>query len=178
MSKTNWKDWTLFLDRDGVINRKVEGDYVRHWRNFSFLPGSLSGLKILSALFKRLIIVTNQRGIARGLMTAETLREIHARMTRHLQQRGIRVDGIYVCPHETMAGCKCRKPGIGLFEKAREDFPDINFRKSIVAGDSATDLEAARKIEARPVLIGTAQRGTIQSYRSLRDFGRQLQREP
>lgn len=176
--KLSYKDWTLFLDRDGVINKKIEGDYVRSWEQFAFLPESLDGLRGLSNLFKRLIIVTNQRGIARQVMTQNNLQNIHSKMLERLEKEGIRIDAIYTCPHDVLDRCGCRKPDIGLFIQAQRDFPDINFQKSIFLGDSPSDWEAAKRAGALAIGIGPSsiisENDNIPTYPNLKDYCRHL----
>lgn len=136
------KNWTLFLDRDGVINKKIEGDYVRNWEQFEFLPGVIEALKILNNIFGKIIIVANQRGIARGFMTEEDLNNIHSNMIDILESSGIKIDKIYFCPHDyEKENCSCRKPKTGMALQAKRDFPEIDFGKSIMVGDSISDVE-------------------------------------
>jgi|SRR5579862_1550635 len=143
---------TIFLDRDGVINRKrPEGDYVKSWEEFEFLPGALEGLCLLSAGASRLIVVTNQRGIARGRMSERDLTDIHRKMLAAIRQAGGRIDAIYYCPHE--GACECRKPRSGLFLRAKADFPEIEFTDSTLVGDAIADLEAAFRLGCRAVLV-------------------------
>ncbi len=144
---------TVFLDRDGVINRKApKGDYVKRWEEFEFLPGAREALALLTLRGFRTIVVTNQRGIARGLMTEGDLTEIHRRMARELAAVGARLDAIYYCPHEH-GTCACRKPAIGLFERARDAFPDIDFSSAYMIGDSSDDMEAGRRAGCRTILV-------------------------
>lgn len=145
---------TVFLDRDGTINRKAaEGDYVKAWEEFEFLPGAIEALALLRAQGMRLIVVTNQRGIARGLMAEEDLRDIHTRMRAELARHDADVDAVYYCPHEA-GECECRKPGTGMFEQARASDPAIDFADSAMVGDSDSDMGAARAIGALAVRIG------------------------
>jgi D-glycero-D-manno-heptose 1,7-bisphosphate phosphatase len=135
------KSWTLFLDRDGVINRKIEGDYVRTWEQFEFLPGVVEALRVLTNIFGKTFIVTNQRGIGRGLMTEQNLEHIHDKMIRYLESQKVKIDRIYYCPHDDeKATCSCRKPNIGMALEAKKDFPEIDFQKSIMVGDSESDV--------------------------------------
>ena len=111
------KEWTLFLDRDGVINKKIENDYVRNWSQFEFIDGVIDGvidgLKMLRQIFGEIIIVTNQRGIGLGLMTEEDLHKIHESMKKVFEENGIFIDKIYYCPHDYEKEiCDCRKPNI------------------------------------------------------------------
>ncbi len=141
------KDWTLFLDRDGVINNKIEGDYVRSWSQFDFIEGAIEGLKILRKIFGRIIIVTNQRGIGLGLMTENDLCKIHENMEKILKENGVFIDRIYYCPHDyEKENCDCRKPKVGLALKAKMEFPEIDFKKSIVLGDSISDIQFGKSL--------------------------------
>jgi D-glycero-D-manno-heptose 1,7-bisphosphate phosphatase len=149
---------TIFLDRDGVINRKCpENDYVKCWEEFEFLPGVLEAIRLLSARADRLVIVTNQRGIARGRMTEQDLADIHARMLAAIRAAGGRIDAIYYCPHEEGV-CQCRKPRTGLFERARQDFPDIDYADALALGDSLSDLEPAARLGCTTVLVAAGPR--------------------
>ena len=149
------RDWTLFLDRDGVINRKIDGDYVRCWEQFEFLPGVIEALCILKNVFGRIVVVTNQRGVGRGIMTEETLRDIHNKMLKIIRREGGKIDAIYYCPHDyEKEECNCRKPKIGMALQAKEDFPDIIFSKSIMVGDSLSDIEFAKRAGMVGVLVG------------------------
>ena len=110
----------VFLDRDGVINRKrPEGSYVTSWDEFELLPGALEALALLAKTGARVIVVTNQRGIARGRMTGDDLEEIHTRLRATVSAAGGRLDAIYHCPHE--GPCRCCKPEPGMFEDAAAD---------------------------------------------------------
>ncbi len=144
---------TIFLDRDGVINRKRDDDYVKHWGEFAFLPGAKEALQLLTENHYRVIVVTNQRGIARGWMTDADVQAIHTRMLAEIAPA--RIAAIYYCPHDKDQ-CDCRKPKTGLFRQAQRDFPDIDFARSIVIGDSASDLEAGTALGCRTIYIGAA----------------------
>ncbi|MDR1402236.1 MAG: HAD family hydrolase, partial [Tannerellaceae bacterium] len=144
---------TLFLDRDGVINIQRKGDYVRSVEEFLFIEGSLEALKILSSLFTYIIIVTNQRGVGRGLMTLTQLEEIHTFMLRMITSEGGRIDKIYCCP-DTGANSSNRKPNTGMALQAKQDFSGIDFLKSIMAGDSISDMQFAEKAGIPAILIG------------------------
>ena len=139
------KSWTLFLDRDGVINKKLDDDYVKHWGEFEFLPGVLEAIAGFSNIFGRIVVVTNQRCIAKGIITKEQLDTLHKRMVQEIELAGGRIDKIYHCPHNIEDGCNCRKPGTGMALQAKNDFPEIDFHKSILIGDSPSDMEMARK---------------------------------
>ena len=145
---------TVFLDRDGVVNRKPpEGQYVTSWREFEIVPGAVQAVRLLNEGGFRVIVVTNQRGVASGAMTDEAVREIHRRMLAEMAAAGARVDAVYYCPHEE-GSCDCRKPRVGLFMQAKCAFPDIVFEDSFVIGDSERDLEAGRRLGAPVIRIG------------------------
>ena len=145
---------TAFLDRDGVINRKApEGEYITRVQDFQFLPGAIAGLRKLKRHGWKLIVVTNQRGVALGRMSADDLAAIHAEMCGDLRSAGVSLDGIYTCPHDKDV-CDCRKPQTGLFHQARRDWPEIDFADSVVIGDSLSDMEAASHLGCRGIWIG------------------------
>ena len=142
----------VFLDRDGVINEKApEHEYVTEWGKFRFLPDAAEGIKKLNGAGYRIVIVSNQRGVARGLMTAEQVDEIHRRMCAELEKCGAHIDDIYVCPHGE-GECSCRKPEIGLFLMAERKFA-VDKSASWMIGDSESDVEAGRRYGVRTVLV-------------------------
>ena len=133
---------TLFLDRDGVINRLIPGDYVRTPEQFRFLPGVLQEMARWSARFRHIILVTNQRGVGKGLMTDADLARIHAGMMTRILEAGGRLD-LLLCCTATDDGNPRRKPQTGMFYEACTLFPDIRPERSIMLGDSATDAAFA-----------------------------------
>ena len=144
---------TVFLDRDGVVNEKMpEGEYVKNWSDFRFLPGSLEAIRRLNQAGIRVVMVTNQRGISLGLFSVADLETIHAEFQSALRSAGARVDRIYVCPHAE-GECDCRKPSPGLFEQARQEFPEITVASSVMIGDSFSDIEFGRQLGMLTVLI-------------------------
>ena len=147
---------TLFLDRDGVINRWLPGDYVRSWEQFAFLPGILECLRKWAKRFKRIIIVSNQRGVGKGKMSQEDLDAVHARMLEEISRAGGRIDRIYVCTAVREDDPR-RKPNTGLFEEACRDFPEITPERSLMLGDSQYDREFARNCGMEFVLMETAE---------------------
>jgi D-glycero-D-manno-heptose 1,7-bisphosphate phosphatase len=142
----------VFVDRDGVINRRIPGGYVRSWEEFHFLPGARAGLRLLRDAGYLLIVITNQRGIGRGLMSEADLAAIHARMQAALSRASAVVDAIFHCPHEIAENCGCRKPRPGLLEQARRRFA-IDAARSWVVGDSLSDVEAGRAAGIPGILI-------------------------
>lgn len=147
--------WTLFLDRDGVINKRPVGDYVKSPEGFDFLPGVLDALRTLSEKFGRIVIVTNQQGIGKNLMTEGDLEAVHQKMMAEIDKTGGRIDKIYYCPDLAKSPENCRKPGLTMANRAKADFPEIDFRKSVMAGDTKSDLEFGRNAGMIPVLINT-----------------------
>lgn len=145
--------WTLFLDRDGVINRKIEGDYVRNWDQFTFLPGALDALKALSGVFGRIIILTNQRGVAKGLMTEADLIDIHRRMVEEIARQGGRVDLVIYNTDLHDEGSLRRKPQPGMALEARERFPEIRFSRAVMVGDAHSDIALGRNLGMCTVCI-------------------------
>ncbi len=137
---------TVFLDRDGVVNEKMpEGRYVTCWSEFQLLPGAVEAIGLLNRAGLRVVVISNQRGIALGLYTAEDVRTVHAEFQRLLEAFGAHVDGFYFCPHDK-GQCNCRKPLPGLFEQAVADFPGITAASSVMIGDSLSDIDFGRRL--------------------------------
>jgi D-glycero-D-manno-heptose 1,7-bisphosphate phosphatase len=143
----------VFLDRDGVVNRKLpEGAYVTGWEQFEWLPGTVEAIARMNRAGMTVILVSNQRGIALGLFTHDQLELIHKNMRSHLAQHGARLDAIYYCPHDA-GECQCRKPDVGLFEQAYKDFPQASANNSVVIGDSLSDIQAGQRMGMRTIFI-------------------------
>ena len=137
---------TVFLDRDGVLNRKMpEGRYVASWSDFQPLPGVPQAIARLNRAGLRVIVVSNQRGIALGVYTSEDVRKIHAALQSWLQSQGAHIDAFYFCPHD-LRQCNCRKPLPGLFHQAGAEFPEIDPASSIMIGDSLSDIQFAHRL--------------------------------
>jgi D-glycero-D-manno-heptose 1,7-bisphosphate phosphatase len=137
---------TVFLDRDGVVNQKMpEGQYVASREEFQLLPGVAEAISQLNRAGLKVILVSNQRGIALGLYSTEDVDAIHASLASSLQSHGAHLDGIYFCPHDK-GECDCRKPLPGLFHQAVNDFPDIEAHSSVIIGDSLSDIEFGRRL--------------------------------
>jgi D-glycero-D-manno-heptose 1,7-bisphosphate phosphatase len=143
----------LFLDRDGVINRD-RIDYVKSWEEFEFLPGVLEAFRILASQPHPVIIVSNQSGIGRGLVSRETVEEIHALMRETVVGSGGRIDAVYYCPHRPDEDCDCRKPRPGLILRAAADLA-LDLSASRLIGDDLKDLQSAAAAGVRPVLVRT-----------------------
>ena len=135
---------TVFIDRDGVINRRLIDDWVKVWDEFELLDGVPEALQKLKDAGFRLILITNQRGIAVGKFTRETLDDTHVKMNELISSKGgAPLDAIYVCPHDRHDNCVCRKPRPGLILQAANDFPDIVLSETYMFGDSESDRGAA-----------------------------------
>jgi len=147
------KNWTLFLDRDGVINKRLKNDFVTGWEEFEFLNLALAAISMLSNYFSKIIVVTNQRCVDEGLLLKTDLDSIHDRLSKEVIKHGGQLTTIYSCPHTKESNCNCRKPKTGMGLKAKEDFPEINFNKSIIVGDSFTDLQFGKRLNMKTVFI-------------------------
>ena len=132
---------TLFLDRDGVINRQIMDGYVTKIEEFDFLPKVLEALVILSKNFEHIFIVTNQQGISKGIFTMDDLEKIHAEMLKKIIEKGGKIDKIYVATDLESENNMNRKPQIGMALQAQKEHPDIVFANAIMVGDSLLDMQ-------------------------------------
>ncbi len=143
----------VFLDRDGVLNRAPgEGRFVTCREELALLPGVADAIAELNQSGRKVIVVTNQRGIALGLYSQRELERIHVFLRAQLAERGAHLDGLYVCPHDE-GQCNCRKPLTGLFEQAFEDFPLARPENSLMVGDSLRDVEAGLRAGMATVFV-------------------------
>ena len=143
----------VFLDRDGVINKKAkEHDYVKKWEEFSFLPEVDKAIKKLNDKGIPIIIITNQRGIARGLFTVKDLENIHNNMKNELKKKEAYITAIYFCPHNYKDHCDCRKPKIGMLKMAENDY-NLRLKDCYFIGDSKTDIETGAKAKCNTIFI-------------------------
>lgn len=146
-----------FLDRDGVINRKLPGDgYVTTWKDFQVLPGVVEAVARLNRASFYVIVVTNQRCIAKGLLTTAELDAIHRRMSEFFGRHGATINGVYYCPHEMAPLCGCRKPAPGMLLKAAREYA-IELSTSWIIGDSDADIEAGRKAGCKTARLSTGE---------------------
>ena len=144
--------WTLFLDRDGTINERAVG-YIEKWESFRFLAQAIEAIHGFTKLFGRLIIVTNQQGIDKELITHEDLKDIHNRMIDVLEYYDGKIDAVYYEPSLAVYESPRRKPNIGMALDAQNDFPEIEFRKSVMIGDTLSDIEFGRNLGMKTVWI-------------------------
>lgn len=148
------KTWTLFLDRDGVINYEAVGSYITCWEDFTFYEGVLDALRIFAVKFGRIFIVTNQRGVSKGLMTEQDLKDIHRNMLGMIEANGGRIDKIYYCiDMENESPNRKPNPGMGL--QAKKDFPEIDFNRSLMIGNTMNDMIFGKKLGAYTFFITT-----------------------
>lgn len=148
------KSWTLFLDRDGVINHERTGEYVLHKGEFFFMDGAIDAVKYLSDVFGRIVLVTNQRGIGRQLMSDTDLADIHSYMLGEMGKKTARIDKIYYCS-DVDNNCYERKPNPGMAFLAQKDFPEIDFSKSIIIGNKLSDMQFGRNAGMYTLFVAT-----------------------
>ncbi len=153
----------VFLDRDGTIAKDVH--YCPRPEDFELLPSVPEAIKLLNENSFKVIVVTNQSGIARGYFTEETLAQIHQKMKDELAKYGARVDAIYHCPHHPDDGCECRKPKTALFLKAAGEH-DIDLKSSYVVGDMQMDIDAGKSLDCKTVLVTTGPQSPVPSPQS------------
>ncbi|MBR6775715.1 MAG: HAD family hydrolase [Bacteroidales bacterium] len=147
-------DWTLFLDRDGVINVRIIDGYVTNITEFEFIPNVIDAFKIFKDKFKRIIVVTNQQGVGKGIMTMEDVDNVHQYMVREITNNGGRIDNVYFCPQLKTVADNYRKPNPQMAYLAQKDFPEIDLSKSIMVGDMNSDVEFGRNAGMRTVFVG------------------------
>ncbi len=148
----------LFLDRDGVINRQIPGDYISDWSQFEFLPGVIDALKLLQKRYAPIVVVTNQQGIGKGLMQVEQLHAVHYYMRKVLAEKGVKLDSIYFCPNLEQDQSECRKPNTGMALLAKADYPSIDFSRSVLVGDSDSDIAMGQQMGMFTVKINPNKR--------------------
>lgn len=148
------KSWTLFLDRDGVINHDKDNDYIRNWDEFRFYDETLEALAIVEKIFGRIVLVTNQKGVGRGLMSLEDLTNIHTNMFAVIEDSKGRIDKAYFCT-DLSDESPDRKPNPGMAHQAKRDYPEIDFSKSIIVGNRTSDMAFGRNAGIHTVFLAT-----------------------
>jgi histidinol-phosphate phosphatase family protein len=148
------KNWTLFLDRDGVINHEKDQDYVYNYDEFVFYDDVLEAMKFFADTFSTIIVATNQRGVSKGLMTEEDLQDLHRNMQLDIEHAGGRIDGIYYNTAMTNND-PMRKPQPGMALQAKKDFPGIDFSQSIMVGNNVSDMLFGRNAGMHTVFLRT-----------------------
>lgn len=149
------RNWSLYLDRDGVINQRLIDNYVHTPDEFLFTREAPEAIRIFAGVFNRIVVVTNQQGIGKGLMSKDELDLVHQHMLAGVKAAGGRIDKVYYCPLLRTQNPFCRKPQVGMALESRKDFPEINFKKSVIAGDSKSDMQFGKRLKMKTVLIGS-----------------------
>lgn len=148
------KSWTIFLDRDGVINERLPDDYVKNAQQFKFIEGTLEAVAIFTKLFGHIIVVSNQQGLGKGLMTMADLDRVHEFMMSKIVEAGGKIDKIYVSPYLHAQNHFTRKPSVGMGILAKKEFRQISFRRSVMVGDSISDMLFGKRLGMRTIFIG------------------------
>ncbi len=159
------KKAAIFLDRDGVVIEEV--DYLTRPDQLKLIPGSARAIARLRRAGLKVVLVTNQSGVARGYLTLQTLRAVHRLLSRQLKAQGTKLDGLYFCPHLPVQaggkGCSCRKPGLGMIKKAQKHF-HLDLSRSYFVGDTTTDTLTAQRAGCTAVLVRTGKAGRDRVY--------------
>ncbi len=148
------KTWTLFLDRDGVINHEKHKDYIHTWDEFVFYDGAKEAIAVFAEKFSRIIVVTNQKGIGKGLTKPENLEIIHSNMIAEIEKAGGRIDAVYFCP-DLEDESPNRKPNQGMGLQAVVKFPDIHLSKAIMVGNTLSDMQFGRNLGVQTIFLPT-----------------------
>lgn len=146
--------WTLFLDRDGVINHEKLDDYIHTWEEFRFTEGAKEAVAVFAKTFKYLIVITNQRGIGRGVTRIEDVEQIHKNMALEIEQAGGRIDAVYFCPDVDNTSPD-RKPNPGMGLQAVKDFPGIDLTRAIMIGNTGSDMQFGRNLGVKTIFLPT-----------------------
>ena len=159
-------NWTLFLDRDGVINHEKHLGYINTWDEFIFYDGVKEAIKIFTTRFKYILVVTNQKGVGKGITKLDDLYIIHQNMVTAIETTGGRIDKVYFCPdlEETSPN---RKPNPGMALQAKQDFPSINFSCSVMVGNTLGDMQFGRNIGATTIFLPTTRPETEHTDESI-----------
>lgn len=161
----DWKNiidenWTLFLDRDGVINVRIIDGYVTKIEEFDFLPNVIEAFRIFKDKFKHIVVVTNQQGVGKGLMTESDVEKVHEYMIQEVRTNGGNIDKVYFCPQLKSETDNYRKPSPKMAFFAKNDFPEIDFSKSIMIGDMNSDIEFGKNAGMKTIFIGNNEHKT------------------
>ncbi len=166
--------WALFLDRDGVINERIPGEYLKDPKEFTFTKNAKEAIALLSSIFRPMIVVTNQQGIGKGLMNEEQLIHLHEYMLDEVKRSGGQLDAVFYCPFRAEDNHPDRKPNIGMAQKAKAQFPEIDFQKAMMVGDSESDILFGKALGMKTVFIGPStdipKFEADQQFESLSDF--------
>jgi len=158
----------VFIDRDGVINQ-CSGEYITKPEDFIFLPNAVTALKKLYKSDYKVIIITNQSGVGKGIYTENDLEEVHKKMHILLKEKDIELDGLYYCTHHPNENCECRKPRLGMVKKAIKDY-NIDVEQSFFIGDKTSDIKAGKDSGCKTFLVMTGYAGKDKAYDAEPDF--------
>ena len=164
MGLKNWEldqGWTLFLDRDGVVNERIFGGYVLKSTDFHYTPNALEALRLAHSMFNRIILVTNQQCVALDLISLPALQEIHQNMLTEIEANGGRIDAVFAAIELKKDPNNRRKPKPDMAFEAKKIFPEIDFSKSIMVGDTDGDLNFGKNLGMRTVLVESAENVTV-----------------
>lgn len=145
----------LFLDRDGVLNRRIPDDYVRNFSQWEWLPGVLDALSVFVQHFEVIVLVSNQQGVGKGLFSEDDLQALTATFLDEIKGNNGRIDKVFYCTHLKSENCTCRKPLIGMAMLAKKSFPQIDFSRSLMVGDSLSDMQFGKNAGMKTVFIAT-----------------------
>lgn len=183
MSIKDWgisNTWSVFLDRDGVINKRIFGGYVTQISEFEFLPNVEQAIKIFTENFHLVLVVTNQQGIAKGIMTERNLLEIHNYMCDRIYYAGGKIDKCYFAPNLKGADEDLRKPSPAMAHLAKMEFPEIDFNSCVMIGDTDTDIEFGKNLGMKTVRVKTEEPIHIDAdltVESLYEFAKMIENE-
>jgi len=147
-------NWTLFLDRDGVINHEKHLGYINNWDEFVFYDGVKEAIKIFAGRFKYIFVVTNQKGVGKGITSPENLQIIHQNMLSEIKNAGGKIDKVYFSP-DLDENSPSRKPNAGMALQAKQDFPEVDFSRSVMVGNTLGDMQFGRNIGAITIFLPT-----------------------
>ena len=159
------KSWFLFLDRDGVINKKLTDASVLFPDDFKFVEGAKESIKWFSDFFARIFIVTNQQAVGDEKMTIQDLEDVHEKMLKEIRSSGGNIDKIYFCTASDNTRSYYKKPSPGMALEAKKDYPEIDFRKSVMVGDTLNDMKFGKSMKMITVFIGYDKKTISDNYR-------------
>jgi D-glycero-D-manno-heptose 1,7-bisphosphate phosphatase len=148
------KEWTLFLDRDGVINERIIDDYVMDPKDLILTPNLIQALVVFTQHFNKIFVVSNQQCVGKGLCNLETIENVHGALNDILLKEKILISEFLVCPHKATDNCHCRKPKSGLALQAQSKYPDIDFLKSVMVGDMLSDMKFGKNLGMTTIYVG------------------------
>jgi histidinol-phosphate phosphatase family protein len=161
----------VFIDRDGTIIE--DKDFIKSPDEIEFIPGSIEALRILKKMGYKIIVISNQSGIGRGILTEKMVKEVNDSFIRQLREKGTSIDALYYCPHHPEDGCNCRKPETGMIRRAVAEHK-LYLKEAVVIGDKLSDIEMGRRIGAKSILVltgyGKKEREKLQDAMSKPDF--------